>query len=179
MISGANWVFESSKNMDPQHEYDRAFTEEEVCRAVIQAKNKKVAGYDGLVYELFKNNAAIKLLTVLFNKGLDRGKIPGMWLRAIVKPTPKSAASDRLNYRGISLLPTTSKIFTGLVASWVGGFLEKNNILVNKQNGFCPDCSCLDHIFMMNEVLRIRKGRNEETFCSFIDFQKAFDYVDH
>ena len=50
---------------------------------------------------------------------------------------------------------------------------------MNEQNGFRPDRSCLDHIFTLNDLIRIRKGKNEETFCSFIDFQKAFDYVDH
>ena len=29
------------------------------------------------------------------------------------------------------------------------------------------------------DLLRIRKGLNMETFCSFVDFQKAFDYVNH
>ncbi len=57
--------------------------------------------------------------------------------------------------------------------------LEKHNILVNEQNGFRPDRSYLDHIFTLCDLISIRKGRKEDTFCAFIDFQKAFDYVDH
>ena len=37
----------------------------------------------------------------------------------------------------------------------------------------------ITHIFTLCDLLRIRKGSNEETFYSFVDFQKAFDYVSH
>ncbi len=84
-----------------------------------------------------------------------------------------------MNYRGISLLPVVSKIFTGLLASWVGGFLEVHNLLANEQNGFKPGRSCSDHVYTLNELLRTRKSQCLETFCSFVDFQKAFDYVNH
>ena len=65
------------------------------------------------------------------------------------------------------------------MAGRVGDLLEKNHRLANEQNGFRPDRSCLDHVFMLNNVLRIRKSKGLETFCAFVDFQKAFDYVDN
>ena len=112
----------------------------------------------------------------MFNFCFDSGLIPRTWGRAIINPIPKSASSDPkvpLNYRGISLLPVVSKIFTGLMATRVGGFLEAHNLLANEQNGFRPDWSCIDHIYTFNDLLRTRKGLGLETFCSFVDFQKA------
>ena len=59
------------------------------------------------------------------------------------------------------------------------GFLEKNQILANEQNGFRPDRSCLDHIFTLCDLVRTRKAMRLEMFCAFVDFQKAFDFVGH
>ena len=72
-----------------------------------------------------------------------------------------------------------SKVLTGLLADRVIGFLELNNILANEQNGFRPDRSCLDHIFTLCDLVRTRKALKQETSCAFVDFQKAFDFVDH
>ena len=29
------------------------------------------------------------------------------------------------------------------------------------------------------DLLKVRKSKRKETFCSFVNFQKAFNYVDH
>ena len=49
---------------------------------------------------------------------------------------------------------------------------------MNEQNEFCEGRSCLDHIFTLHNILRIRNYSNELTFCAFIDFKKAFNFVD-
>ena len=36
----------------------------------------------------------------------------------------------------------------------------------------------MDHIFSLTEIARNRINRNEPTFAAFIDFRKAFDFVD-
>ena len=77
------------------------------------------------------------------------------------------------------MLLVISKLYTSLLGGRIGDFLENNVILVDEQNGFRPNRSCVDHIFTLCDLPRIRKAQNLETFCSFIDFQKAFDLVDH
>ena len=39
--------------------------------------------------------------------------------------------------------------------------------------------SCLDHIFTLNNICNIRQTLKQDTFLTFIDFQKAFDYINH
>ena len=36
----------------------------------------------------------------------------------------------------------------------------------------------MDHVFTLTSIIRNRKNRNVDTFCAFIDYQKAFDWVD-
>ena len=51
-------------------------------------------------------------------------------------------------------------------------------MIVEEQNGFRSDRSSLDHIFVLQNTLRIRNELNSQTFCAFIDFKKTFDFVD-
>ena len=167
---------------DEALELNRLFTFSEVMKAVLSNKNNKAPGLDGVVYEVLKNNTCIGLLLNLFNFCLDSGLLPSPWLKAVVRPIPKNAKSDPrvpLNYRGIGLLPTIAKVYSALLGGRVGRLQESSGKLVNEQNGFHQKRSCVDHIFTLCDLLRIKKGNNEETFCSFIDFQKAFDCVNH
>ena len=47
-------------------------------------------------------------------------------------------------------------------------------MLAKEQNGFRKACSCEDHIFTLNSIIR----KNKQTFATFIDLKKAFDFVD-
>ena len=107
--------------------------------------------------------------------------VPDVWLEALIFPIPKSSSSDPrvpLNYRGISLLSVISKLYTSSLNTRLSTFAEENDLIVDEQNGFRPDRSCLDHIFVLHNTLEIRKKLNCQTFCAFVDFKKAFDFVD-
>ena len=58
-------------------------------------------------------------------------------------------------------------------------FLEKNGKLADEQNGFRPNRSCMDHIFSLYNLCLTRKNLKLDTFVTFIDYQKAFDFVNH
>ena len=157
-IKNLNAMFEARSTLGPHLEFDVDFTKDEVRKHVLKAKDNKAPGLDGIVNEVLKNDVCIDVLTALFNRCLSSGLLPTAWLKGIISPIPKNASSDPkvpLNYRGISLLPVISKIFTGLVGSRVGGFLERNDLLVNEQNGFRPGRSCVDHIFSLYDLLLI------------------------
>ena len=105
-----------------------------------------------------------------------------LWAKGIISAIPKSKDSNPripLNYRGISLLSVVSKLYTSLIATRLSSQFEKNNTLVNEPNGSRPERSCLDHIFTLINACKIRKNLRQETFLVFIDYQKAFDYINH
>ena len=56
-------------------------------------------------------------------------------------------------------------------------FLEENNIIVDEQNGFRKQRSCIDHIFTLSCIVNNRIIKNKNTFAAFIDMSKAFDSV--
>ena len=114
-------------------------TQDEVNHAVMKAKNGKAVGVDKLPNEVFKNDCVPKALCALFQLCFESSKIPSDWLKAIILPIPKSSQNDPripLNYRGISLLSTTSKLFTSILNNRLLNYMESNNKFVDEQNGF-------------------------------------------
>ena len=56
-------------------------------------------------------------------------------------------------------------------------YIESNSLLVEEQNGFRKSRSCIEHIFVMSSVIRARITDKKATYCCFVDFAKAFDFV--
>ena len=153
----------------------------EVERVVYGAKNGKSVGPDKIPYEVLKHPVIIDTLHPLFNFCFDTGLIPSIWRKAIITPLPKDQTKDNripLNYRGISLLSVVSKLYSSLLNKRLLSYLETENMLVDEQNGFRPKRSCEDHVYTACTVIRNRLLKKKSTFATFIDLQKAFDYVD-
>ena len=49
--------------------------------------------------------------------------------------------------------------------------------MADEQNGFRQDRSCLDHIYSLTTVIKNRLANNLDTYVCFIDFKKAFDFI--
>ena len=56
-------------------------------------------------------------------------------------------------------------------------YCEANNILSEEQNGFRPDRSCVDNIYILSELIQTRNAEKLKTFLCFIDLKKAYDVV--
>ena len=143
----------------------------------MKTKSGKSCGTDELPYEVLKSNAVIKILHKMFMFYFDTGITPSIWRKAIICPLLKDPSSDPLlplNYRGISLLSVVTKIYSSILNKRLVTYLDDNDLLVDEQNGFRSERSCIDHVFTLNSVV---KNRNS-TFVTFIDLKKAFDMVD-
>ena len=179
-----NYLHDIENNMSDTSEDDMlngTINEIEVKSAVDKAKVNKSVGYDQLPNEVFKNNQSISLLTRFFNVCFQNHLIPEEWTKAIIKPIPKGSSSNPHtpnSYRGISLLCCVYKIYSSVLNSRVVKYLEHNNKIVDEQNGFRKARACIDHLFVLTSVIRTRKLNNKDTFICFIDFKKAFDFLD-
>lgn len=164
-------------NADLNRQIDINLMINEVRCVVNKAKAGKSAGIDELPYEVLKSENVIQTLHKMFMLIFDTNITPFIWRRAIICPILKDTSSDPripLNYRGISLQCVTAKIFSSVLNNRLMVYLEDNELLVDEQNGFRRQRSCLDHIFSLNSVIQ----NNNSTFVTFIDLQKAFDTVD-
>ena len=107
--------------------------------------------------------------------------MPTVWTRSIIKPMPKSLIRDLyvpLNYRGISLLSCISTILSGILNNRLCEYYNTRNIIVDVQNWFRKGRSCEEHAFTLTNIIRNRLSNGRSTFIVFVDFEKAFDWVD-
>ena len=98
----------------------------------------------------------------------------------MISPILKDSKFDRrvpLNYRGISLLCCSAKLYSSVLNTRIQKYLDDNNLLADEQNGFRKGRSCEDHIFVFDSIIRNRLNENLPTVAAFIDLQKAFDCV--
>ena len=175
-------VYEESMN-DPLYTSNESlndvFSITELDKIITNCKNGKATGIDRIPNEVLKNKNVKALLLLLFNACFLNDIVPHKWLQAIVYPIPKDCKNDPrvpLHYRGISLLSTVSKVYTGLMNLRLQCYMEKD-ILVDEQNGFRKKRSCQDHLYTLTSIVRNRKNKNLSTYAAFIDMKKAFDFV--
>ena len=101
----------------------------EVLGIIKKLKNKMSAGYDEISSNLIKKFAeelAEPLLHII-NNYLKHGVFPEALKLTVVKPIFKKgdpAVCD--NYRPISLLPSSSKIFEVAMCTWLLSFTPRN-----------------------------------------------------
>ena len=108
------------------------------------------------------------------------GVFPTAWGTAIVVPLYKKGDREVCdNYRGISLLSVTSKIYTSIINSRLYNWAESNNKINEEQAGFRRNYSTVDHIFTLHTIASncLYGNKRSKLYAVFIDFQKAFDTV--
>ena len=117
------------------------------------------------------SNLIASPLSHVFNLPLQLGFLPDRLKDSSTVSVFKSGKTDNLsNYRPISCLLVMSKIIEEFVSKQLYEFISYNQILYKFQFGFQPGNSTvhpLIHIVDFN------------VFSVFLDFQKAFDLVDH
>ena len=159
---------------------DTEITCEEVYNVLISAKNGKSPGYDEIPVELYKNQTALLALTRIFNICFDSGKVPAIWSKGIITPIPKNSTSDPrdpMAYRGITLTPVAYKLYCGVLNSRLTLKLDELDFLHDEQNGFRKGRNTVDHISTLTTVIETRKLRKLSTYVAFIDFKKAYDWI--
>ena len=140
--------------LDNSSYINQPFSRDEMSKVVCKSKTNKAPGIDGIVYGVLKNELTTDLLTTFFNVCFETHRVPEISVQALIYPIPKSPTNDPrvpLNYRGISLLSVISKLYTAALNARLNNYTETNGYIVNEQNGFRPDRSCLDHTFCIEK----------------------------
>ena len=69
-------------------------------------------------------------------------------------------------------------LYSSILNNRLVRYFDTLNLFSDIQNGFRQKRSCEDHAFVLSSVLRNRMLEQKSTYISFIDFEKAFDWID-
>ena len=106
----------------------------------------------------------------------EREELSYEWKRAVIVPLHKKKDElDCANYRGISLLCQSSKIFSSIILQRIKTRTEE--ILSEAQAGFRRDRSTIDQIFTLRQLAEKYEEFGKELYVCYIDFRKAFDSI--
>ena len=131
------------------------------------------------ILKLFRSSIS-PTLAVLLNNCMMSGVFPDILKIARVIPLYKEGdKNDMSNYRPICLLPVVSKIFEKLLYKRINCFLDKHNILYNKQFGFRKQHSTEHALHTAVTQIVNSLNNNDVVFGVFLDFSKAFDTIQH
>ena len=154
-------------------------TESEICNIIKQLSNTSSSDFNTAVLKTV-NYDITKVLTDTINASLDQGIFPTALKVAKVIPIHKSGKkNDMSNYRPISLLSVFSKIYEKIMYQRVIAYLNKNNLLYNRQYGFRSGHSCEHALIDAQSHITKNLDKKETSLLLLLDFSKAFDMVDH
>ncbi len=114
-------------------------TKQEVDLVINGLKNRKAVGIDKIPNEILKTENVRVCLLNFFQYYFDTGLLPTHWLKAIIKPIPKSKTNDPripLNYRGVNLLSCIYKAYSCIINCRLSSYLERYHLIEDEQNGF-------------------------------------------
>ena len=80
------------------------------------------------------------------------------------------------SWRGVTLLPVTSKIFCRMLLEQIKKGVDKK-LQKDQQAGFQPKRSTTEQIFLLTNILEQESEWRVGLYAHFVDFEKAFDSV--
>jgi hypothetical protein len=159
---------------------DQEITQLEVEEAIRALKSNKAAGPDGFSGEFYKYSAPriVTFFTKYFNKLFESGTFPSQWCESVIQPIHKKGdVNSPDNYRGISLLNVSGKLYSYVLNKRLSAWVEDNSIVNEAQAGFRRNYSTNDHIFTLLALVQKHLLAHRKLYVAFIDFKKAFDSV--
>lgn len=162
---------------------DDPITMGELDAVLDSLKRNKAPGPDGLGNEFLMalDGPNRHWLLGLFNRILDSGECPSSWGNVnITLLHKKGDASDPSNHRGIALMNSGTKAFTGVLTRRLATWAEDNGLLPEIQSGFRQERGCVDNLFVLSSIIEDKLRRpGGKLYTLFLDFKQAFDGVDH
>ena len=153
---------------------------QEVRKLIMQGKNKKAAGPDGIYYEHLKSLSQIlnPIWTKLYNKCLELGRIPQQWRKSTIKVLYKGKGDreDPNKYRGVALESVLFKILTKIITINIAGVAEE--MLPDAQMGFRRGRSTTTAVGLLLNNIEEALQKHNKLYAVFVDFTKAFDLMD-
>jgi hypothetical protein len=149
-------------------------TYEKVNRSLLNLRNNKEPGTDGIPAELLKNGGPhlTQKLYHIIHRIWEEEQMPEEWNNGIICPILKKG--DPLecgNYIGINLLNVAYKILSNIPYTRLLKVLEP--ILGNNQCGFRPGKCNVNQIFTLSQIIQKNNGIPDRSTPSLHTFQSC------
>jgi len=161
-----------------EDELEYAPCKEEIRKSIERLKNGKAAGCSGIVGEMLKAGKEVleEKLHSLFKRVWEDEVVPNDWECGIVIPLYKKGDKmDLDNYRGITLMDVTGKVFSGILRRRLERWYEGK--IAEEQGGFRKGRGCVDQAYTLAQVMLKRLEMQKLTYLCFVDLKKAYDSV--
>lgn len=166
-----------------EDEGEEEIREERLSREEVrELKSGKAAGSDGLVNEMWKyGGAELEAATwKLCDRVWEGERIPEEWKEGIIVPIAKKEGGQSVkDYRGVTLMTATYKIYLIILAKKLRGEMEERGMVPDNQAGFRKTMGTVDNIYTLNWVVgrEVRK-KGGKIVAFFVDLKAAFDSVE-
>ena len=140
----------------------------------------KAPGPDNIQNELIKSldSENKKQLLHLYNVWNNNRTVDHTSAEAIVVTLFKKGNTEELgNYRPISLLNAVFKIYCAMIKNRIEAQIER--FLNRTQYGFRKGRSCSQALHLIRRILDIGESTNKNIILVFLDWEKAFDKINH
>ena len=155
---------------------------ERILESVKSLKNKKCEGHDRIPQKILVDGIEILKypLSYLFNQIYTEKTVPKQWLIAKIIPIHKKGKTTSIeNYRPISNLCSTSKIFEKLILLRIKKLecLKNIDLTGKPQHGFKTKHSTATAGLKIQSVIARALNDGEYALMSTLDLSSAFDVV--
>ena len=140
----------------------------------------KASGGDGISAELFQilKDDAVKVLHSICQQIWKTQQWPQDWERSVFFRVPKKGNVEECsNYHTIALISHTIKIMLKILQAMLQQYV--NQELPDVPAGFRKGRGIRDQMANICWIIEKAKEFKKNIYFSFIDYTKAFDYVDH
>lgn len=152
----------------------------EIAKAMESINQRKAPGADNIPIELLKygGNSTLDTMHKICVDVWETGEWPSDWGLSTFIPIPKKGdRSQCSNYRTISLVSHSSKVLLKVILNRIQQKTEQE--LSDEQAGFRPGRGTRDQITNLRVLTAKLREHKQPVYMCFIDFQKAFDCVQH
>ena len=155
-------------------------TEEECLETLKTFSTNKTPGDDGIsfgFYQTFWNRIKTPLVNY-FNSAFELGELSPSQRQAVITLIDKGKERTLIkNWRPISLLNTDYKIASKSIANRFKHLLPK--LIHHNQTGFIENRNIQENLRVISDIFYYTKEYNIPGFMISLDFQKAFDSLEH
>ena len=118
----------------------------------------------------------LSLLEASFKNILRTGDYPDKWVQGTITPIHKSGRKSCAdNYRRISVMLALGKLLESILETRLS-----YKVCIDDdpcQAGFKRNSRTIDNIFILQSLVASQKAHTKPLYACYIDFTKAFDYV--